>query len=763
VTGFTVDTKLFQELGELLVAKEATALVELIKNSYDADATLVTVRGTNLRRPESGVIVVKDDGLGMTHEEFVAGFLRIAGRSKITQDRRSPVFGRRYTGEKGVGRLAAHKLARKALIDSYKTGSTERGATELAPAEKIIHASIDWDAIEALETLDQVDGSDAVSLERKQPKAGVVLPSGTTLTLSPLRRGWSQRMIDGFLREAVTLAPTPVLWDRLPAGVATEPLLFERVPVRDQSTTDPGFRIEFVGDLAVPDVIAPDVAEAASWIAEIDFERESGLLRMAIAPTAAALRRYPSSEAFRFESKLSRHAGPSFRARIMQRSDSTWDPAVQGVRVFMEGFRVPPYGDAKDDWLGIDRTYLSRAHRKLTSLSSLDVSGMPEGEDNEELGIQGSGAYMGAVFLHRSSSPELEMLVNREGFLAGPGLDFVADWVRVATDLIVRLGFATRRETKEIRKADRDLQRRAAQRADVTETPSALRVRESARAVREQLDVVRSALRSGDYKRAATAAQEAQPYVEQVSAMSEEFGSEAIMWRVLASLGTELAAFVHEINALALEAASIVVDLDEALPGIRTPAVRNTINRARGAALALADRIRRNAAYLVDATSFRGRRRRSRLPLRERFEAVVPLFEKRLAQRRIELANDIPPDLRTPPMFPSELAGIFTNLLSNAVKFSGEGGRIRVDARSADHVMRVTVQNTGTPVNLARAKRLFEAFQSTTERPDAILGQGMGMGLTITRAFVQEYGGTIDFVRPSDGFSSAIQFEIPTR
>jgi len=71
----------------------------------------------------------------------------------------------------------------------------------------------------------------------------------------------------------------------------------------------------------------------------------------------------------------------------------------------------------------------------------------------------------------------------------------------------------------------------------------------------------------------------------------------------------------------------VVADLDEALPDIRAPAARSKVNRARGAALALADRIRRNATYLMDATSFRGRRRRSRLPLRERFEVCTGVEE----------------------------------------------------------------------------------------------------------------------------------------
>src|SRR5206468_11771571 len=100
---FTVDTKLFRELGELLVGRESIALAELIKNAYDADATEARLYGENLDDPESGLIQISDDGIGMNDEEFRDGFLRIAGRSRTSGDRRSKRFKRRYTGAKGVG------------------------------------------------------------------------------------------------------------------------------------------------------------------------------------------------------------------------------------------------------------------------------------------------------------------------------------------------------------------------------------------------------------------------------------------------------------------------------------------------------------------------------------------------------------------------------------------------------------------------------------------------------------------------------------
>jgi len=107
---FTVDTHLFRELGELLVGRDSTALIELIKNAYDADATEVLVYGEALDDVERGFIRISDNGIGMTPESFETGFLRIASRSKESGERRSKNLQRRYTGEKGVGRLAAHKL-----------------------------------------------------------------------------------------------------------------------------------------------------------------------------------------------------------------------------------------------------------------------------------------------------------------------------------------------------------------------------------------------------------------------------------------------------------------------------------------------------------------------------------------------------------------------------------------------------------------------------------------------------------------------------
>ena len=112
-------------------------------------------------------------------------------------------------------------------------------------------------------------------------------------------------------------------------------------------------------------------------------------------------------------------------------------------------------------------------------------------------------------------------------------------------------------------------------------------------------------------------------------------------------------------------------------------------------------------------------------------------------------------------MFPAELTTVFANLLTNAVKGAGEGGRIEASVAADDRVMRVRVQNTGVAVDLAEAERWFGPFESTTEQVNPVLGQGMGLGLTITRRVLDYYGTEIAFVEPDSPYATAIEMIFP--
>src|SRR5882672_9371136 len=105
---FTVDSALLNELGERLVESVHIALMELVKNSYDADATKVTITfGTT--DDGASKIEIADTGKGMTLDEVRDYWMKIATTNKLKK-RFSPVYGRPRTGEKGIGRFCCRRL-----------------------------------------------------------------------------------------------------------------------------------------------------------------------------------------------------------------------------------------------------------------------------------------------------------------------------------------------------------------------------------------------------------------------------------------------------------------------------------------------------------------------------------------------------------------------------------------------------------------------------------------------------------------------------
>ena len=79
--GFTVDAGLIQRLGYELVGRAETAVSELIKNSYDADATVVDVDFIDSNEI-GGKLFISDNGAGMSESQLINGFMRISSTDK---------------------------------------------------------------------------------------------------------------------------------------------------------------------------------------------------------------------------------------------------------------------------------------------------------------------------------------------------------------------------------------------------------------------------------------------------------------------------------------------------------------------------------------------------------------------------------------------------------------------------------------------------------------------------------------------------------
>ncbi len=769
----TVDTHLFRELGELLVGRDSTALIELIKNAYDADATEVTVYGERLNNPEEGHILVIDDGVGMNAEAFTKGFLRIASRLKEQGERRSALFQRRYTGAKGIGRLAAHKLARKLEVDSVPRFAESDGIREA------LNATIDWDKIEQYETLDDLDSTDAILLETKTIRKNA--HSGTTLLLSQLRKAWTETERARFFAEVQSFDPPSFLREPLPRSIIEKTLLFDTPVMRDQGSdaVAPPFQVNLEGDFAAGEDYLALVAEVATWVLEIQAVPGSDEVHFAVAPTKS--NREDNPEAGEFKQSIPHPTpdkGPHFEARILireghfrRRTDQrVWGTHVSGIRVYMEGFRVLPYGDQKDDWLSIDADY-TRRPRQLEMLEKLRL-GVETMDPDEGLTRMPSNNYFGAIFLTQERCPSLRVLVNREGFIPEAGFDTLVHLVRTGIDLCTRAraaaGYARRQQRREDRrresKAIMDQTGRVEADDTTDESPETHELPNRLQDVTQLLKEARERLNEGDTKKAKVAVSAAMQKHGGTPELAADLWSERSLLHVLASVGTQMAAFVHEINALLGAAQTIEYALERLLKeGGLSREQRRSLRLILTVTVDLKRGLERQAAYLIDIETPDARRRRSRQRLCERFDAAVRLVQHQAERRGIKIDNQIPPELRSPPMFSAELTAIFANLLTNAVKAAGEDGHIFASASSADDQVRIRIQNTGTAVQLGEAEHWFKPFQSTTSVVNPVLGQGMGLGLTITRNLLENYGAVVKFVQPDSPFKTAIEIALPNR
>lgn len=749
---FSVDTHLFRELGELLVGRESTALIELVKNAYDADATEVTVFGENLGDPHRGIIRITDNGVGMDPDTFERGFLRIAARIKNAGDRKSERWGRRFTGAKGVGRLSAHKLARRIQVLSIPW-------TNAGPVVGV-DGFIDWDKVEQAETLDEI-AADAVGADEKPVRKGEV--HGTTLTLTRLRQKWTPTQRTRFLLEVEALRAPSMLTEPLPKTVVSQVGLFERPTSVDAKSADPGFRLELEGDFQVGENYWPAVIEAAGWVLEIDVATKR--VHYLVGPTKRTLKEFPHARQMTFsEGHPAPDAGPFFHARILiregqapgRRDERTWASRIGGVRVYMEGFRVLPYGEDADDWLALARDTSDRT-RKLRFLTDSSAPGKLAEVDDEGLLLLPSKHYFGGVFLTAERAGSLQMLVNREGFVPDASFELMVMLVRRGIDLSTRVRAAVKAAIG-VDLAD-----------DAEESTSshgrARSLKGKAEGSLHRLSaqvVVLERLAAGAPDALRKQLMETAAEIGHATAITREVVPANSMVLVLASVGTQLAAFTHEVNRLL----GLSADLETTVSRLRQQdlptKLKNHVSKVASAASDLRRAIERQAAYLVDIVTPDARRRRSKLKVADTLDATWKLVATSAEQRGIAFRNDVEREFRTAPMFRAELMAVFTNLFTNAVKAAGVDGRIHAAAElSDDSMFRLRLENTGAPVDPKEGERWFRPFESTTIEVDPVLGQGMGLGLSITRDLLSEVGAAISFVRPHRGYATAIEIVFP--
>ncbi|HTS16665.1 MAG TPA: ATP-binding protein [Verrucomicrobiae bacterium] len=105
---FKISPRLIDLFGRELVARAEAAIAELVKNAYDSDAKHVHLKFEGVKK-SGGTLIIADDGDGMSLADLRDKWMLIGTRDKL--DRPRTRRNRRKVGEKGIGRLGAHKLS----------------------------------------------------------------------------------------------------------------------------------------------------------------------------------------------------------------------------------------------------------------------------------------------------------------------------------------------------------------------------------------------------------------------------------------------------------------------------------------------------------------------------------------------------------------------------------------------------------------------------------------------------------------------------
>ncbi|MBC7250702.1 MAG: GAF domain-containing protein [Anaerolineae bacterium] len=126
----------------------------------------------------------------------------------------------------------------------------------------------------------------------------------------------------------------------------------------------------------------------------------------------------------------------------------------------------------------------------------------------------------------------------------------------------------------------------------------------------------------------------------------------------------------------------------------------------------------------------------------------------------IELQQSVPADLPTVIADERRIRQVLLNLVSNAAKFTDEGF-IRVEASCDEEFVTVSVADSGIGIPAAKLPRIFEAFTQVDTSPSRKYG-GTGLGLTISKSFIELHGGEI-WVESESGKGSTFTFKLPIR
>lgn len=408
--------RIIRTLGDELISNETVAIIELVKNSYDADAKQVMVRFVGPLEKGKGRIEVIDDGTGMSLETIKSAWMEPAtiikaGKKRVTGKRR------RILGEKGVGRFAVAKLSEKLIM----TTRPQKGEDEFV-------VTFNWGDFSHDMYLDQVK----CSWERR--KAQALKQHGTILVMDGLSTDWitkknekKDKVADDIekllqLRSALSRLVSPFKDDK---GFS----IFLDLPAEYKSLSG---KIESPPSLSQPHYsIKGKIQNNGAYnLAYESTEKGKESIRGKFVISG---NKEPSCGPFYIELRVWDRESERLEQLATKLKSALKDVrndlnAAAGISIYRDDFRVMPYGERDNDWMRLD---FRRVQNPTLRLSNNQI--------------------VGYVLISLKDNPTLKDQSNREGIVDSRELTDLKELIKEIITLleIRRYRERPRREEKD--------------------------------------------------------------------------------------------------------------------------------------------------------------------------------------------------------------------------------------------------------------------------------------------------------------------------
>lgn len=700
--------RVFESLGKDLVTNDIVAVIELVKNSYDAYARNVWVRfGEN--RSYGSYLEIEDDGQGMTEEILEDVWCMVATPFKERHPLTKRGKGkRRVAGEKGLGRLSALRLGKKLRMLTQ---------TEDSPCWEV---HVNWDALLKADDLSE-SFVNYRPYGRRSPFSRS--RSGTKLTVYDLNDNWDQNRIHD-LRNNLARLISPF------AQVGEFNIFFsdfEETPVKEELKIKPheflanpkykmSGNVDARGNVNAKYEFAPIRSSGPGREKAIEGKWENVLRE---ARKRDKLMSSSSEKAncgpFDFEIRawdIASHDTEEIAERFnLQKSEIR--KAIRehkGISIYRDGVLVLPKSDGARDWMGLD---LRRVSKTGTRLSTNQI--------------------VGYVSISAERNPRIRDTSDRERLVSCAELE---EFEVILTDIIIKL-------ENERNKDRRDASEEEQKTQSLFDKLSA----------QELLDkVTEISERGGRSSRLVPLVRE---HKKDLDVTRNTLQKRFVYYSRLATIGSIAAMLVHEIRNRTTIIGGFLKFVEEHLESLKGKWVKNHARAVK--AVDSLEHLSDTFLPLASRNFKRGRRRHS--VLEEHIKECVEIRKEIMKRQNIKCK--MPKSRTSVAVDPGELDAIILNLLTNSEYWLSDSPKdrreieFRLNRFDGGRRVRVSVHDTGPGIDDDDLEKIF--WPGVTSKPD-----GIGMGLTVVAELVTAYGGDVLTIHPGERGGASFVFDLPT-